>query len=230
MYVGGYKVEITRKPIKHLYLRIREPGCVQVSAPKRWPGHYIQSVLEARIDWIKEQQAKLVQRQSELPPAPSYENGSTIVIEGKHHRLYATLKSNNSPSGAVAICEKTSALTLHLPDPENLEARKKQLDKWLRAQLKDRIAQLLDYWQPVMGVKASAFGVRKMKTRWGSCNIRTHKIWLSFDLIHKAPESLEYVVVHELTHLYERYHNKRFYHLMDQYLPDWRERKQRLNR
>lgn len=229
MYVGDCKVEITRKRIKHLYLRIKEPGCVHVSAPKHWPGDYIQSVIEARSEWIKEQQQKLLQRQETTPRAQSYEDHEEIVVEGQSYCLKAVRKSAFPQLSAVTLCRETKTLTLSMSDPSNLEARKKQLDKWLRAQLKERIAQLLEHWQPIMGVAASDFGVRKMKTRWGSCNIRTHKIWLNFDLMSKAAESLEYVVVHELTHLYERYHNKRFYRLMDTYLPDWRERKQRLN-
>lgn len=229
MHIGGCKIEVTRKRIKHLYLRMKEPGCVEVSAPKHWPGGYIQSVLEARSDWIKEQQQKLLQRQLATPKFQSYEDHAEVFFEGQSYRLNAVLKSAFPHLGAVTLCQKNKTLTLSLSDPSNLDARKKQLDKWLRAELKGRITQLLEQWQPIMEVAASDFGVRKMKTRWGSCNIRTHKIWLNFDLIAKAPESLEYVVVHELTHLYERYHNKRFYSLMAHYLPDWRERKQRLN-
>ncbi|HAS23318.1 MAG TPA: M48 family peptidase, partial [Idiomarina loihiensis] len=80
-----------------------------------------------------------------------------------------------------------------------------------------------------MGAYSNSFGIRAMKTRWGSCNIRSKKIWLNLELVKKPVECLEYVLVHELTHLFERYHNARFYALMDEFLPDWRERKKLTN-
>ena len=64
-----------------------------------------------------------------------------------------------------------------------------------------------------------------MKTKWGSCNTTTHSINLNLELAKKPPECLEYILVHELIHLLERHHNERFKSLMDQYLPDWRERR-----
>jgi len=120
-------------------------------------------------------------------------------------------------------------IIVQLAQPDDESAVTQRLERWYRSQLKQQISELLLHWQPIMQVQASDFGVRKMKTRWGSCNIRTKKIWLNFDLVKKSPQSLEYVVVHELTHLYERYHNARFYALMDKFLPDWSERRHRLN-
>jgi len=222
MQVGGHSVEITRKRIKHLYLRVKAPGTVQVSAPKHWPMLYVRSLVKARQNWIEQQLDKLAQQPTML--APSYEEGATIYFTGKAYQLRAVATSQRA---MVSINDPH--ITLQLKQPTDLVARERLLDKWYRQQLKQRIEQLLDYWQPIMRVAASDFGVRKMKTRWGSCNIRSKKIWLNFDLIKKAPESLEYVVVHELTHLYERYHNQRFYRLMDEFLPDWRARKHSLN-
>ena len=87
----------------------------------------------------------------------------------------------------------------------------------------------MEYWQPVLGVQADRWGVKRMKTKWGSCNIKAARIWLNLDLARKAPECLEFIVVHELVHLHERHHNERFMTLMDKYLPDWRERRTLLN-
>ena len=73
-----------------------------------------------------------------------------------------------------------------------------------------------------MGVKVAEFGVKKMKTRWGTCNIRDHRIWLNLKLAEFDKRALEMVVVHEMVHLLERNHNKRFYAYMDQFLPEWK--------
>ena len=102
----------------------------------------------------------------------------------------------------------------------NLEQR-----KWLE----DKIIEYAMRWEPIMKVHANGFTVRDMKTRWGSCSIHSKKIRMNLQLAVKSEECVEYVLVHELCHLLEPSHNQRFYDLMSQFLPDWRERKQKLN-
>ena len=93
---------------------------------------------------------------------------------------------------------------------------------WYRAQLRERIPAIIGTWEPVMGVSVAEWGVKRMKTRWGSCNPGARRIWLSLELARRPLYCLEYVVVHEMVHLLERGHNWRFYSFMDQFLPDWR--------
>lgn len=94
--------------------------------------------------------------------------------------------------------------------------------KYYRKQLVQQVPALLDKWQQIIGVQASSFRIRKMKTRWGSCNIRTKRISLNLSLAKKSVRCLEFIIVHELVHLLERNHNKRFYALMDCFMPEWR--------
>ena len=103
--------------------------------------------------------------------------------------------------------------------------REKVLYNWYRDMLKAKLPALVDKWESKIRVKVSELRLRKMKTKWGTCNIRDRRIWLSLELA-KYPESiLEFILVHEMVHFLERRHNKRFYELMDKYLPDWKERK-----
>ena len=81
-----------------------------------------------------------------------------------------------------------------------------------------------------MGVNVAHWGVKQMKTKWGTCNIRAQRIWINLELMKKTPECLEYIVVHEMAHLLERYHNDRFKSLMDRFLPTWRQCQKELNR
>jgi len=104
----------------------------------------------------------------------------------------------------------------------------KALDKQQRESLTAQIPGLLAQWEPILGVKAAQWRIRRMKTRWGSCNTRDKRIWLSLALADKPPRCLEYVLVHELVHLLEPSHNARFKSLMTQYLPDWKQRKKEL--
>ena len=103
-----------------------------------------------------------------------------------------------------------------------IDNKEKLLNQWYRTQLNQRIPALLDKWQPVIGKKVSEWDIKKMKTRWGSCNIVKKRIWLNLELAKKPPECLEYVFVHEMVHLLEPYHNARFKGFMDKFLPQWR--------
>jgi predicted metal-dependent hydrolase len=82
---------------------------------------------------------------------------------------------------------------------------------------------LIARWEQIIGVNVADWGIKKMKTRWGSCNTRARRIWMNLSLIRKPQLCLEYVLVHELVHLLEASHNQRFYALMTQYMPNWRE-------
>ena len=108
-------------------------------------------------------------------------------------------------------------------------ARDLATEKLHRAQLKASIPPLLALWEPRLGVKAQFWGIKRMRTRWGTCNPAAARIWLALSLATKPSECLEYVVVHELVHLLEPSHNARFRALMTEHLPDWKARKARLN-
>jgi len=104
------------------------------------------------------------------------------------------------------------------------------MQEWYRARLKARIEPLIRKWQEIIGVQIKEWSVKKMKTRWGTCNIKAKRIWINLELAKKPEDCLEYIIVHELLHLIEKHHNDNFKALMNKYLPDWRVRKDLLNR
>ena len=172
--VNGIPIEIIRKNIKNMYLRVLPPeGRVVISAPIGMSERDIRKFVEAKSDWILIHQKRILQRLNE----------------------------------------------------KNLES----IDSRQREALMEDISRLISHWESILGVKSSAFTIRDMKTRWGSCNIRTHKLSFNLQLARKSPECLEYVVVHELVHLLEGSHNKRFKAYMDHFLPNWRILKKELN-
>ena len=97
-----------------------------------------------------------------------------------------------------------------------------------REQMRALLPPLFEKWEAIIGVKASEWGIKAMKTRWGSCNTVKKRIWLNLHLIHKPLICLEYVLVHELVHLLEASHNKRFYALMTEFMPAWKEHRELL--
>ncbi len=109
------------------------------------------------------------------------------------------------------------------------DRRRAILERWYRAQLKHDLAPLLSKWETAIGVKTASWGVRKMRTRWGSCNPKAKRLWFNLELAKKSLDCLEYVVVHELIHLLERRHDARFKELMTKHLPEWRSIRESLN-
>lgn len=123
----------------------------------------------------------------------------------------------------------TTLIPVRKPRVRRPTAEQQARWKAQRRELREAIPPLLAKWQPLIGVEARAWGIRRMKTRWGSCNVVAKRIWLNLELANRPPECLEYVVVHELIHLLERRHNARFYGFMDLYLPDWKALRKVLN-
>ncbi len=119
------------------------------------------------------------------------------------------------------VLKNNSTLQLFVNPGTSTQNRTLVLNEWYRDQLKAQIPDLLNHWQSAIGKQAADWGITKMKTRWGSCNIAQHRIWLNLELAKKPIECLEYVLVHELVHLLERHHNDRFKAYMDKYLPQW---------
>ncbi|MCP4276685.1 MAG: M48 family metallopeptidase, partial [Gammaproteobacteria bacterium] len=125
---------------------------------------------------------------------------------------------------------KSGKIKMYVNPGTAIAGKARLLHSWYRDELKKLIPELLEKWQSVIGKTATSWGVRKMKTKWGSCNIDARRIWLNLELAKKPPECLEYILVHELVHLHERNHNDRFMELIDTYLPNWRGSRKILNK
>lgn len=222
--VGGVAVSVHRKAIRHLRIGVYPPdGGVRISAPFGVSDAEIHRAVASRLEWISQKQARFAARARE----PRLE-----VISGESHYFLGrpyTLRVVEQAGPARVTLQGTASLELFIRSATRAEDRQRVLHRWYREALKDLIPPLLARWEPVLGVQAAEWGVRKMSTRWGSCNIRARRIWLSLELARKPVECLEYVVVHELVHLLERRHNRRFYNYLDRYLPTWRFARAELN-
>lgn len=216
---GGLHITLTRKAIKNIHLRVRPPqGTVTVSAPLHTPDSEIERFVLTKHDWINKHRAAIARRPQLAPPC--YEDGENHRIFGQNYRL-----SVLAALGKGHISLHGTALLMHIAPNADTAARRKLLDNWLREQLSRQAAPLLEHWQNTMGLRAASWHIRAMKSRWGSCNIAARRIWLSLELARHPLPCLEYVIVHELAHLIERGHGKRFIAVMDTWLPDWRQRR-----
>jgi predicted metal-dependent hydrolase len=220
--VSGIPIEVCKKNIKNMHLYVKPPnGFVTVSAPLSMSDAAIERFLRTKTIWIKKQVARFDNqpRQSER----EYASGETMYVWGKQYYLKTEYSNKNS----LALSGNKAVLTVR----KESAARQREnfVREWYRELLKAEITRLLPKWEKTTKLKASGWQTKYMTTRWGSCNTKTGKIWLNLQLAKKTPECLEYVILHELVHLVEKYHNERFVSLMDKYMPFWREVRKKLN-
>jgi predicted metal-dependent hydrolase len=217
-------VEVVRKPVRQLRLAIRPPqGQLRVTVPLGTSEATIQEVVRRKQAWIRHHQTAIQQR----PPVPElrYETGETHYYQGQAWRLWV-----HEQAGRAHVRLAPAEATLHLVVPVGAppEQRALVLARWRRTQLQALVPGLLAKWEPVVGAQAAAWGIKQMTTRWGTCSIRARRIWLSLELSQWPLSCLEYVLVHELTHLHERLHTPHFWHLVGQAMPEWQTHHQAL--
>jgi len=177
----------------------------------------------SKLGWIRKQQRKLQEQERETPR--EYLERESHYLWGKRY-LLSVDEVNEPPS----IELKHNKMLLRVR-PESDEAKRQQIvEDWYREQVKNATADLITKWEPKIGVTVAGFYVRRMKTRWGSCNSQAQTIRLNTDLAKKPRECLEYIVVHEMIHILEPTHNETFQAYMNQFMPEWEHRRQVLNR
>ena len=223
--IGGLHVEVVRRDIKNLHVGVYPPnGRVRVAAPLRLGDEAVRLALVARLGWINRQRRdfQAQERQSEREMT----NGETHYVSGQRCRLRVIPHDGSSQ----LQLRGSRSLVMRVRPQLDAAQRLVVMERWYRARLRAAAGELLAHWMPVLKVELTVWGIKKMKTRWGTCNPDGRRLWLNLELAKKPPQCLEYIVVHELVHLLERHHNERFVALMDRWLPDWRLRREVLNR
>jgi predicted metal-dependent hydrolase len=221
--VRGINVDVVYKDIKNLHIGVYPPmGRVRVAAPARLDEEQIRLAIIQRLPWIKRRRQQLqdAARQSHRAMV----TGESHYVWGVRHRL----KVIERPGRAHVEVDR-DRLLMYVPEGTDTDARVKLLQDWQRQQLRLAVAPVIARWEPVIDRKVPRWSIRRMKTKWGSCNRQTGHIWFNLELTKKHPLCLEYVVVHEITHLLERNHGERYTMLMDAFMPDWRARRDQLN-
>ena len=210
------EVIVIRKRIKNMYLHITREGRVQVTAPLRMPDQTIWEFVEKKKDWIEKSLAK-------VPEMVHYD-----YVPGEMHYVYgcpAPLKLYRSQRNGGTLEAGSISLFLHSARTD----RKKLYEQVAGESLLATISVMVRKWAPKMGVTPGNIKIRRVKSRWGSCNVKTHELTFSLDLFTKPRDLIESVVVHELNHLLEPGHGPRFHALMAHWLPDYKERSKKLN-
>lgn len=222
--VGGIRVDVVRKDIKNLHLGVYPPnGRVRVAAPLRVSDDAVRLAVIGKLAWVKRQRAHFEgqPRQS----AREMVSGESHYFLGRRYRLRVIAHKGLT---AVTVRGK-SVIEMRVQPAMTATERERVLHRWYRRHLREIIRPLLEKWQAVLGVQVAECRIKKMKTKWGSCNADARRIWLNLELAKKPVQCTEYVLVHELVHLLERYHTDRFLAVMDRNLPQWRGLRDELN-
>ncbi len=217
--MDGVSIQVVQKSMRSIRFTVYPPdGRVRVAAPIHLSRSEIKDYIERRLPWIHKQKERL--ESMDFVPEPDYSEGELHYVLGRKYPLRFSGVRNTALNGR----------TLEVPRALRGQKTKIQrsLDGLYRSLLKEFMERRIPVWEKAMSVRVNARGVRKMKTLWGSCNIRTHRIWLNLELARMSEKCIEAILVHEMVHLKERLHNRRFYSLMDRYLPDWKEREKEL--
>jgi len=221
--LGEIDVDVVFKDIRNIHLSVYPPdGRVHISAPQRMKLDNIRVFALDKIAWIRDQQQKMRGQERETPR--EFITGESHYLWGRRYLLEVVERH-----GAHQIVQKHHSLLMYVCPGTTKENRELLMGRWYRVELKNRIPELLAKWEPIIGRQAAEWGVKRMKTKWGSCNTDAARIWLNLELAKKSPECLEYILVHEMVHLLERCHNDRFRAYMDRFLPQWRHCRDTLN-
>lgn len=223
--VSNIKIDVIRKDIKNMHLAVYPPnGRIRIAAPLRINDEAIRLFAISKIAWIKRQQRKFQEQDRETNR--EYSTRESHYFLGKRF-LLNVVEQNAAPK---VILRNKTYIDLFLRPGASVEKREEIMNEWYRAELKKLIPSIIKKYEKQLGVECNDWGVKQMKTKWGTCNIEKKRIWVNLELAKKPIICLEYIILHELIHLIERHHNNNFLAYMEKYMPQWKYHKDELNR
>ena len=221
--IDGLCVTIVRKSIKNMHLRVLSPnGEIQITAPNRLSVSQIDRFVREKRGWIEARQQQLAERPAATDPA--FADGQPVYLWGESY----TLRLAAAVRGRSAL-QRGQEIVLSVHPEDDTSQRESLLNDFYREALSERIAARLPLWEARTGLHPSAWQIKNMKTRWGTCNTATRKIWLNLQLAKQPPVCLDYVIAHELTHLRYPGHGQDFQAFLTRAMPNWPEVRKALN-
>ena len=220
--LDGIPAQICYKNIKNLYLRVRD-GYIELSVPQRTAQRDLENFVRRRRAWIDERLQLLRVRVEKS--APLYADGERIRLWGQEYPIVCVPLTRGKAYAEYA----NGTIVLHAAQTADVNVRRTAIEALYRVELATAIEREAPSCETVVGKYAALWRIRAMKTRWGSCNVRTAAITLNLQLAQYDVRALRYVITHELTHLWVRGHDARFYARMDRYFPNWQNVRRELN-
>lgn len=219
--VDGLTIILQYKDVQNISIRINKEGRVLVGLPYYGAKARALDFVREKADWLHKHLEKRAEQ--ELPVPDNGFDGTNIWLWGKHY---------------TAVFVKATEEKVLLRGQEllftykgSLTERKKQLlvERFYWQCLKEMLEKSLAQWQPRLGLYANSWKLQRLKSKWGRCNIISKELLFNVSLVHRPLSCLEYVVLHELAHLYEASHNQRFQNFLSRYMPDWKDKRKLVN-
>jgi len=223
LHLNDITIDVVLKDIKNVHLSVYPPlGRVRIAAPLRMNMDTIRIYAISKLSWIKKQQQNFLAQERESPREYLYKEGHYFL--GRRY-LMKIIEHDASPF----VVLKHHTIELYVRPNTDIAKRQIIMDEWYRQELKELAPPIIEKWEKLMNVSMNELAIKKMKTKWGTCNREAKRIWLNLELAKKPLHCIEYIIVHELAHLLERSHNDKFVAIMNNFLPEWKHLKNELN-
>ncbi len=222
MLINNYNIEINRKDVKNINLKVYPDLSIKASVPKDMNISKVKTMIISKDEWIKNQLRKY-EEQNRISKR-EYVSGEDHYLNGKRYIL--RVYDSNTPSIKI---EKNNILAMYVRKSSSVENKEKLLNSFYKENLKVKIDKFMPELEDLIGVKPKKYYIRKMKNKWGSCSTEKKEIIFNLDLAKKKDVEIKYVIIHELIHLIERRHNDNFRLLMNKYCPKWEQYHDSLN-
>jgi predicted metal-dependent hydrolase len=225
LQVRDLQIEVLSKDIKNLHISIMPPdGRIRVSAPLTMSEESVRLAIVSKLSRIRREQKSFAKyiRESKKEMV----SGESHFVDGNRYIL-ELVEANETPSLSI---KKKKTILMKVRPNSTRDKREQIMQEWLRNRMRENLKDLIPKWEGIIGVSASHYGIKRMRTKWGSCNSEQKRIWLNLELAKKSPQCLEYVLVHEIIHILEPKHSDRFFSLLDEYMSTWRIHKETLDK
>ncbi len=208
-------IDVIKKNIKNIHLAVYPPNAnVKISAPENYDIETIRHFAISKLSWIKNN-IKIIQKQIRIEPK-DYVSGESHYLFGRRYLF----KLVNDKKARIEITG-TSTIVMYAPKDATREYKHKLMSKWYKTKLEDKLKILINRWENITGLKFNSWQVKKMKSRWGSCNSEKKTAIFNTELSKTKIKNIEYIILHELIHTEIHTHNGDFISYLNKYMPNW---------
>ncbi|MBR3481700.1 MAG: M48 family metallopeptidase [Neisseriaceae bacterium] len=223
LQVNNVDIYVIKKDIKNIHLSVYPPNAmVKISAPLSYDNETIRLFAVSKWSWIKDN-IQIIQNQTRIPPK-DYISGESHYLFGKRYMLKVVTGNKHSVN-----VKGINTIIMTVKKNTSRDNRKKLMQEWYRKKLTEKLNVLIPKWEEKTGLNLNSWQIKKMKTKWGSCHIDKKTICLNLELAKRKYIEIEYVILHELSHLIEKTHNQRFIAHVEKYMPNWKLYRKELN-
>lgn len=210
------EAEVIKKDIKRMNMRVYPDGKVKITVPKRAAKSEIETFFHERLDWIKRTRKSFFEK-SERSLLFDADNDQTVFLFGKEFEI------ETDYSLSPGVFKSGRKITVGATGLSKAQ-KEKMLDSFFKDELEKVLFVFVPEWEEKTGFKASSWKIKKVKSYWGKCKVKTREILFNQNLVHYPPKCIEYVVLHELSHIGYPNHQSEFKNFLSKHMPDWKRR------